>query len=66
MEEKFKAMTVNERLYVSGLIDAFDKAAELQDVATVVHILREVELTDTSIKPVLEEMNLEGDCVNLS
>jgi hypothetical protein len=59
-------MTVNERLYVSGLIDAFDKAAELQDVATVVHILREVELTDTSIKPILEEMNLERDCVNLS
>jgi hypothetical protein len=56
-------MTVNERLCISGLIDAFDKAVSLRDVAKVVHILCEVELTDASIKPILEELNLGGGCV---
>ena len=47
-------MTVNERLYVSGLIDAFYKAIEEKDVNKVILILKEVELTDESIDPILE------------
>ena len=51
MTEKYKGMTVNERLYVSGLMDEFDKAVAKKDTPKVVEILKEVELDDTSIEP---------------
>ncbi|MDR6943017.1 hypothetical protein [Mucilaginibacter pocheonensis] len=54
MEKKYLGMTVNERLYVSGLIDAFYEAIERKDVNKVISILKEVELNDASIDPILE------------
>jgi len=63
MKSKYSAMTINERLYVSGLSESFDKAVKLQDIAEVIRILRELDLTDTSIKPILEQMNLPSDCI---
>ena len=51
-------MTVNERLYVSGLMDEFDKAVTERNTADVVRILKEVELGEDSIKPILERLNL--------
>jgi len=59
MDNKYAGMTVNERLYVSGLIDDFDKAVEKRDVAKVISILREVELTDESIGPILQSLDLD-------
>lgn len=59
MANKYAAMTVNERLYVSGLIEEFDKAAKDKNTAEVIRILREVELTDDSIKPILEQLKLK-------
>lgn len=59
MENKYAAMTVNERLYVSGLIEEFDKAVEEKNTAEVIRILREVELTDDSIKSILEQLKLK-------
>lgn len=59
MGNKYAAMTVNERLYVSGLIEEFDKAVEEKNTAEVIRILREVELTDDSIKPILERLKLK-------
>jgi hypothetical protein len=44
MESKYGGMTVNERLYLSGLMDEFDKALLRQDTNTLISILKEVEL----------------------
>jgi len=58
MENKFAGMTVNERLYVSGLMDEFDEAIEKKDAAKARSILEKVELTEESIKPILEQLGL--------
>jgi hypothetical protein len=64
MDNKYRGMTVNERLYVSGLMEEFDEAVEKKDVDRVVLILYKVELSDLSIKPILERLGLSSD--NLS
>ena len=58
MENKYAGMTVNERLYVSGLMDEFDKAVIEKNVDIVLDILRRVELAEESIKPILEQLHL--------
>ena len=59
MENKYAGMTVNERLYVSGLMDEFDEAVEKKNTDKVRAILEKVELTEDSIKPILEKLELE-------
>jgi len=62
MDNKYAGMTVNERLYVSGLIKEFDEAVEEKNVNKVVSILKEVELTDDrSIDPILERLGLHKE-----
>ena len=58
MMDKYGGMTVNERLYVSGLMDKFDEAVKEKNVDSVISILKEVELNDLSIKPILEHLGL--------
>ena len=58
MENKYAGMTVNERLYVSGLMDEFDKAVEEKNANGVRAILEKVELTEKSIKPILDQLQL--------
>lgn len=58
MENKYAGMTVNERLYVSGLMDDFDEAVEKKNTEKVRDILKKVELTENSIKPILEKLEL--------
>ena len=58
MENKYAGMTVNERLYVSGLMDEFDKAVEEKNANEVRAILEKVELTEKSIKPILDQLQL--------
>jgi hypothetical protein len=58
MESKYLGMTVNERLYASGLFDDFDKAVEERKLEDVIRILKEVELSEESIEPILEQFNL--------
>lgn len=58
MENKYAGMTVNERLYVSGLMDEFDKAVGESNVDRVRSILEKVELREESIKPILEQLKL--------
>lgn len=58
MENKYAGMTVNERLYVSGLMDAFDEAVEKKNTEKVRAILEKVELAEESIKPILEKLEL--------
>ncbi len=51
-------MTVNERLYVSGLMEQFDKAVKEENIALVESILKEVELNELSIEPILKQLGL--------
>ena len=51
-------MTVNERLYFSGTIDAFDEAVRAKDPEKVRAILEEVGLTEASIKPILDHLGI--------
>ncbi len=52
-------MTVNERLYVSGLIKKFDKAVNMKDAEKIRSILKKVELTEENILPILEKYGLD-------
>jgi hypothetical protein len=58
MESKYGGMTVNERLYLSGLMDQFDKALLRKDTNTLISILKEVELNNTNINAILKSQNL--------
>jgi hypothetical protein len=58
MKNKYSNMTVNERLYVSGFMDEFDEAVEKRDADKVRSILVKVELTEESINPILEKLEL--------
>lgn len=46
-------MTVNERLFVAGLLDEFDRAVRAEDVEALRRILQEVELSDDEIAGIL-------------
>jgi hypothetical protein len=53
-------MTVNERLYVRGLMDAFDKAVSERNIGEVVRILKSVEVGEESLQPILDRLGLRG------
>jgi hypothetical protein len=44
-DENFAGMTLNERLYAAGLLDAFDAAVERGDKDEVIRLLQEVRLS---------------------
>jgi hypothetical protein len=50
----YEGMTVNERLFAAGLMDAFDRAAERNDSLELKRILKEVALSDANIEGVLD------------
>jgi hypothetical protein len=58
--EKYGGMTVNERLFVSELLDEFEKAVVSKKIERIVQILKQVELTDENIKPILDNYGLAG------
>jgi hypothetical protein len=58
MQNKYAGMTVNERLYVSGLMDEFDNAVEERDIDRIRSILSDVDLSEEAIKPILEQLGL--------
>ena len=58
MTSKYEGMTVNERLYASGLLEKYDNAVKEKDVATVISILENVELEEVSITSILENLRL--------
>lgn len=56
----YKGMTVNERLYVSGLIDKFDAAVKTQNIDEIINILKEVDIDEKKlIKAILKSLNLD-------
>jgi len=53
-QSDLSAMTVNERLYVSGLFEAFDKALAENDREELRTILRTVCVDSKSIEKIIE------------
>ncbi|MGE4170808.1 MAG: hypothetical protein AB7F28_08855 [Candidatus Margulisiibacteriota bacterium] len=59
MDYQYKGMSVNERLYVSGLWNEFDKVCKDKDSEKAIEILSKIEITDTlTIKAILESMGI--------
>lgn len=58
MDNKYAGMTVNERLYVSGLMGKFDEVVAQKDAEKIHSILEKVELTEELINPILESLGL--------
>lgn len=58
MDNKYAGMTVNERLWASGLMDEFERAISEKNTNEVIRILTEVELTEENIKPILIKWGL--------
>lgn len=57
---EYKGMTVNERLYASGLMEKFDKAVKNKEIDKIKEILKKVELKDESIEPILKSYGLDN------
>nr|WP_199157287.1 hypothetical protein [Pedobacter sp. ASV2] len=53
-KSKYSGMTVNERLYVSGLIDRYYKAVKEKDIDAAISILKAVDLGEKNIRAILE------------
>ncbi|RTY94433.1 hypothetical protein EKL32_11850 [Flavobacterium sp. GSN2] len=60
MESKFSGMTVNERLYVRGLINDFDNALEQKNVEEIKAVLKKVALNEDSIFEMLISLGLDA------
>ena len=56
-ENSFSGMTVNERLYVSGLMDDFDYCLKQKDMEGIKSILKKIELNENSI---LDSLKIEN------
>ena len=52
-------MTVNERLFIGGLLQEFDKAVEEKNVEKIITILKAIELPDSAIDPVLKSIGMK-------
>lgn len=49
-KSKYLGMTVNERLYVSGLSKKYHEAVKNKDIETAISILKSVDLGEENIK----------------
>ena len=59
MENKYRGLTVNERLYVSGLIDDFDNAVSKKNKVKIIEILKKVEINDeNTINQILKDFDI--------
>lgn len=53
-EKEASGMTVNERLYLSGLLDGFESAAKQRNKVELKSILKKVHLNSESIEAIIE------------
>jgi hypothetical protein len=60
MENKYGGMTVNERLYVSGLWDEFEQYLEEKNIEKIISVLNKVELTGDNVTAILKNHGLEA------
>lgn len=54
--DNLESMTVNERLYVTGLMDKYEKAVEARDIEKVKSILRNLKVDEESISLVIDSL----------
>lgn len=54
-------MTLNERLYVGGLIHDFDNCLKQKDIEGIKSILKKVELNEESIFEIINSLELIGN-----
>ncbi len=55
-KDDFAGMTVNERLFVAGLMDSFDKAIAEGNREEVIRILKKVNLNSETIEANLKSI----------
>ncbi len=60
-KSKYSGMTVNERLYISGLIDKYYEAVREKDIDAAISILKAVDLGEENIKANLKFDGLISD-----
>lgn len=59
MTEKYKGMTVNERLYLGCFMNQFDEFVRTKNVDGIKNILAKVEITDeSSVRSIIEGLGL--------
>lgn len=58
MENKYLGITVNERLYLAGLIDEYYEAVKAKNKVKMIFILHRIELDEESIIDNLKLNNL--------
>lgn len=54
-EKEASGMTVNERLYLSGLLDSFEEAAKQKNKVELKSILEKVHLNSENIEAIIED-----------
>ena len=59
-ENSFSGMTVNQRLYVSGLMDDFDYCLKQKDKEGIKFILKKIELNEHSILDIIASLKIEN------
>lgn len=55
---EYSGMTVNERLFVSNLIQDFEVAIKKKSREEIIRILKTVDLSDVSIEAILKKYKL--------
>ena len=58
---KYSGMTVNERLYVSGLMEKYQEAVKQKDIDAAISILKAVDLGEENIRANLKFDGLISD-----
>lgn len=56
MTSPYDGMTVNERLVLSGLMDAFDRSIKSGDFVKAAEILTSVDVSEDSIIAILDRL----------
>lgn len=52
----YSGMTVNERLYHSGLMKKYDDAEKKKDIEKIKFILKKIKIDETSINAIIEKI----------
>lgn len=60
-KSKYSGMTVNERLYISGLIDKYYEVVREKDINAAISILKAVDLGEDNIRANLKFDGLISD-----
>ena len=58
-ENSFSGMTVNERIYVSGLMDDFDYCLNQKDKEGIKFLLKKIKLNENSILDIIASLKIE-------